>query len=415
MRTKSTLAILVCLALVAVATPSWAVSGALDTTFDGDGIFTFGLANPAEEGSSGVAVDPSGRLIVGNYVYPSNLAVSRVLAGGGLDPAFGSGGTSQLTDGKVRLTNAVGVQPDGKVLVTGNLGTGGENVFLVRYRANGNPDGTFANGGLAHVKMCGTTAYETNVFVRSDGSIVVVGDCGNGSTSDRMFVLAFRPGGNLDRSFSGDGILMLKVGDDFWARDATLDGNDRLTVVGNSSVGSKDDRATVVRLTAGGALDRTFSGDGIVTLNFASGNDIARAVTTRGSGVLVAEQAVGAASSDILLFALTAKGKLSGTFSGDGKARISFVTNNNPVDMTTDAKGRIYIAANYQYGTPTEASVIRAKPNGAVDTSFAGGGITHTGIDSSTSWVTMWKGKPTIVGYANLTTDFDDMVARFLP
>ena len=28
--------------------------------------------------------------------------------------------------------------------------------------------------------------------------------------------------------------------------------------------------------------------------------------------------------------------------------------------------------------------------------------------------MTMWKAKPTIAGYANLTTDFDDLVARFL-
>jgi hypothetical protein len=28
--------------------------------------------------------------------------------------------------------------------------------------------------------------------------------------------------------------------------------------------------------------------------------------------------------------------------------------------------------------------------------------------------VAVWKTKPTVVGYANLSTDFDDLVARFL-
>ena len=49
----------ICLAVLTVAVPAHASSGDLDTGFDGDGIFTWGLANPAEEGASGVAVDPS--------------------------------------------------------------------------------------------------------------------------------------------------------------------------------------------------------------------------------------------------------------------------------------------------------------------------------------------------------------------
>ena len=414
MKPTNALAVVACIALLAVATPAVAASGDLDASFSGDGVFTWGLANPAEEGAAGVAVDPSGKLLVGNYNYPSNMAVSRVLPGGGLDGSF-AGGTAQLADGKVRLTNAVGVQPDGKPLVAGNLGTAGQNVFLTRYRNNGNADGSFGSGGLAHVKMCGTSAYETNVVVRSDGSIAVVGDCGNGSDNDRLFVLVFKPGGGLDRTFSGDGTYMLQIGDDTWVRDATLDGRDRLTIVGQSRTGTGHWRAMAVRLTPRGVPDASFSGDGKATFDFAAGDDDPRAVTGRNGGALIAEQAVaGDGSSDMLLFALTTQGKLDTTFSGDGKARIDIVTQDNPADITTDASGRIYLAATYTW-PPTEASVLRRKANGAVDTSFAGGGITHAGVKSVAGSITMWKGKPTVVGFADLTTDFDALVARFLP
>jgi uncharacterized delta-60 repeat protein len=404
----------VCLVLMAFAVPAHAAIGDLDTGFDGDGIFTWGLANPAEEGASGVAVDRStGDLVVGNYNYPSNLAVTLVKPGGGVDTAFG-GGTVQFGASATRPTNAVAAQPDGKILVVGNDGSNGEHVFLARYRPNGNPDGSFGTNGLAKATVCGDTAYETNVFVRSDGSIVVVGDCGNGSSHDRLFVLVFRAGGRLDGSFSGDGMYQLAIGDDFWLADATLDDHGRLMIVGRSQVGSGFERATVVRLTPNGALDKAFSGDGKALFDFASGDDIARAVIPHGNGVLVAEQGFfSPPDSDILLFALTPHGRLDSGFSSDGKSRIDLASTDNPADAVADANGRIYLAATYTYGT-AEATVIRLKPNGALDTSFAGTGYAHTGTASSGAWVTMWKTHPTVVGYANLTTDLDDLVARFV-
>ena len=410
---KTAFVSLVCVALLALAVPAHAASGDLDAGFDGDGIFTFGLANPAEEGASGIAVDPStGDLVVGNANYPSNLAVTLVQAAGGVDTAFG-GGTAQFPGVQTRITNAVAAQPDGKILAAGNAGSSGEHVFLARYRPNGNPDGSFGDNGLAKATVCGDTAYETNVFVRSDGSIAVVGDCGNGSVHNKLFVLVFRPGGGLDGSFSGDGMYQLAVGDNVWLGHAVLDDHDRLTIVGRSHVGSGDERATIVRLTPQGILDTAFAGDGRAFFDFTSGDDFARAVIARGNGVLVAEEGSFSTNSDIILFALTPQGKLDRSFSGDGKARLDIATTDTPVDAVADAGGRIYLAATYTYGT-AEATVLRVKPNGTLDTSFAGTGYAHTGTSSSAGWVTMWKAKPTIAGYANLTTDFDDLVARFL-
>src|SRR5262245_3490266 len=227
MKPKAAFLASVCLAVLTLAVPAHAASGDLDTAFHGDGIFTWGLANPAEQGASGVAVDPStGDLVVGNYNYPSNLAVTLVKPSGGVDTGFG-GGTVQYGGGATRPTNAVAAQPDGKILVAGNDGSHAWNVFVARYRPNGNRDTSFGTNGLIKKTMCGTTAYETNVLVRSDGSIVVAGDCGNGSTHNKLFVLVFTSNGKLDGSFSGDGTVMLSIDDDVWLSDAMLDGGDR--------------------------------------------------------------------------------------------------------------------------------------------------------------------------------------------
>lgn len=414
MKPKAAFITLLSLALLTFAVPAHAAAGDLDAGFDGDGVLTWGLADPAEEGASGVAVDPStGDLVVGNFNYPSNMAVTLIKPDGGFEIAF-AGGTAQFGGAQTRLTNAVGAQSDGKILAVGNDGSNGERVFLARYRPNGNPDGSFGTNGLSKATVCGSTAYETNLFVRSDGSIAVVGDCGNGSTNDKLFVLVFRPGGGLDRSFSGDGMYQLAIGDDYWVADATLDDRDRLTIVGRSQVNSGPERASVVRLTSIGALDDSFAGDGKALFDFASDDDIPRAVIPHGNGVLVAEQAFfSSPDSDLLVFALTSRGKLDTGWSGNGKARIDIASTDNPADAVADASGRIYLGATYTFGT-AQATVVRLKPNGALDTSFAGSGYAHTGAASSGAWVTMWKAKPTVVGYANLTTDLDDLVARFL-
>ena len=414
MKLKAAFLALLSLTLLTLAVPAHAASGDLDAGFDGDGVLTWGLADPAEEGASGVAVDPStGDLVVGNYNRPSNMAVTLIKPDGGFEIAF-AGGTAQLAGAQTRLTNAVAAQSDGKILAVGNDGTNGERVFLARYRPNGNPDESFGTNGLAKTTVCGSTAYETNLFVRSDGSIAVVGDCGNGSVNDKLFVLVFRPGGGLDGSFSGDGMFQLPIGDDYWVRDAALDERDRLTIVGRSEVNSGPQRASVVRLTASGTLDDSFAGDGKASFDFAMDDDIPGAVIPHGHGVLVAEQGFfSSPDSDILLFAVTPQGKLDTGWSGDGKSRIDIASTDYPADAVADASGRIYLAATYTFGS-AQATVVRLKPNGALDTSFAVSGYAHTGAASSAGWVTMWKAKPTVVGYANLTTDLDDMVARFL-
>ena len=414
MTVRRALAALLCLATLTLAVPAHAASGALDTSFDGDGRFSFGLANPAEEGASGMAVDPSGRLIVGEGMFGSNMAVARVLAGGGLDPTF-AGGVAQLTDGNARGTNTVAVQPDGKVLAAGNDSDHLQNVFLVRYRANGTPDPNFGASGIAHVQVCGTSATETNIFVRSDDSIVVVGWCGNGSSKNVLFALVFKPSGALDKRFSGDGKFQLGVGDSYFVRDAIIDGHDRLTVVGGSATGSKPQKAAIVRILPSGKLDQAFSGDGKALFDLAAGDDGGRAIAALGGGrVLIVEQAVsgGGATADVLLFALTADGKLDTSWSGNGTATIDEDTFDNPWDVAIDGSDRIYVATTITFGVD-EASAIRTRPNGALDSTF-GGGVAHSGVESQASSILLWKGKPTIAGYVFTGADFDALVARFL-
>ena len=406
-------AVVVGLSLVASVPPAWAAGGDPDTSFSGDGVLTYGLA-VGEESGVGAEIDPSGRLVVGQYLYNTDLAVARILRDGTLDPHF-NGGITQFPDGKARPTNAVAVQGDGKVLVVGS--SANADLDLVRYRANGLPDQTFGTDGHVHMRMPSTSTTETNIFVRSDDSIVVTGYFESASTVNRMFVLAFKPGGGLDTSFAGDGAFLALVGDDTTIRDAMLDGRDRITLIGDSEANGKPTRAIVARLLPNGTFDRSFAGDGVAVFDLAGGDDHPRAIDALGGGsVLVVEQGVNAAGTgaNAVSFEVTGAGKLDTSYSGNGTSALDLDTFDNPQDLWIDGNGRAYIATSLPLATTSVPTLIRTKPSGALDTSFSTDGIAQVTTEGIGAYVTPWRGKPTIIGDVFLTTDFDVLVARFL-
>lgn len=88
-------------------------SGAIDTTFDGDGI-----ASPTGSGgeSQGIAVQQNGKIFLSGHGQP----VERLLVNGSLDPSFGSGGIGSKVGFKVA------VQRNGKILVAGSDNNGSD-------------------------------------------------------------------------------------------------------------------------------------------------------------------------------------------------------------------------------------------------------------------------------------------------
>jgi uncharacterized delta-60 repeat protein len=405
--------VVLCLALLAVASPAWAASGDPDTSFSGDGVFTFGLATN-EEGAAGVAVDHSGRLLVGDGLYNTSLAVARILPGGTLDATF-NGGITQYPGPTGRPTNAVAVQPDDKVLAASE--NANADLFLVRYRTGGMPDGTFAGDGIAHVALPSTSTTITNILVRSDGSILVVGWLESAAHVDRLYVIAFKPNGAPDPSFSGDGEFLLKVGDQTVERDAMLDDHDRITAVSETVSNGNPSQIVVVRVLDSGKLDPAFAGDGIARFDVAAGDDRGRAIAPRGgAGSLIVEQGynAGGTAADGFLFGVTGAGKLDTSYSGDGTATFDLAPFDNPWDLRVDGAGHAYLATTVPVSATNEASVVRTKPNGARDTTFSGDGVASVPQESSAGGITLWKGEATMTGYVNLTTDFDVLVARFL-
>ncbi|HEX5983730.1 MAG TPA: hypothetical protein VFY69_05925, partial [Solirubrobacterales bacterium] len=151
-------------------------AGRPDPGFDGDGwtMLGFGSAPPGERVVD-VAVDAQDRLLlVGGGGSRSALA-TRLLADGSPDPGFDGDGRVQLP---LRESGSSGVAIDGegRILMTGTMSAGTTSqAFLARLRPTGALDRSFGGGGIVRDGFSTTSASATAVAVDAAGRYLIAG------------------------------------------------------------------------------------------------------------------------------------------------------------------------------------------------------------------------------------------------
>ncbi len=297
--------------------------GSLDTSFSGDGKVTTSIGAGSAYGRS-IAVQTDGKILVGGYAAGASgdeYALTRYNSDGSLDTSFSGDGIVTTAFG---LGDAYGesltLQADGKILVSGYYFSGAANLLsLARYNADGSLDTSFSGDGLVTTSFGGTNNYGWDVAVQSDGAIVVAGSSSAGGTLD-FAVARFDSSGNLDTTFSGDGLLTTPIGAGTdQAQSVTIQADGKLLVAGYSHNGTDNDFA-VVRYNTNGTLDTSFSGDGKLTTDFGAA-DTGQSITLQSDGkFLVSGNAWNGSSYDFAVVRYNSDGSLDTTFSADGKA-----------------------------------------------------------------------------------------------
>ena len=264
------------------------------------------------------------------------LAAPAAAAPGDLDPTFGGGAgwvrTLEIRDGSnnylPRGAEDVVVQPDGKIVVTGEVIDGGSNRYFaaLRHLPDGSLDGSFGSGGLVAVDL-GSFEDARAVALQRDGKIVVAGetDC---ETARCFAAMRLNPDGSLDSSFGAAGVVRVP----FYlhaasANDIAIDAAGRIVMAGvRLRGGDAQDSATVcvIRLLPDGRPDPGFSGDGVALVDHGYGNDSAEAVLLRGGKVTVAGDGRDAGGSRFGLARLRGDGRLDRSFGRRGHRLVSF-------------------------------------------------------------------------------------------
>lgn len=215
-------------------------------------------------------------------------------ASGDLDPTFGTGGLVLVRPSDVSRAEAAVVQPNGKVVLAGiaadwtSFPYWGKSDFLaLRLNRNGSLDQSFGVGGIVPTPIdLGDTNsdFAEAVALGPDGSIVVAGEAGKANNETDMAVVRYTPSGALDSSFSGDGILTLDKGQLDDLRGVAVQPDGKIVAVGYAGSGF-----LVIRLLSNGALDESFGSAGVVDTNVGDPQyqDIASAVVVLGDGKIV--------------------------------------------------------------------------------------------------------------------------------
>ncbi len=388
--------------------------GTLDTTFSDDGLVTTNFKDSVGEGAGGVALQADGRIIVVGR-SDDDFAVARYHPDGTLDTSFaGDGKVTTDFDGGRDYGYGVAVQNDGRIVVVGWRISRG--FAVARYNADGSLDTTFSGDGKTTTNMSGSSSQGArNVAIQPDGRIVVAGHDRIGS-SFRFAVVRYDTDGALDPSFSGDGIATTAfnpgISDRDFAHSVAVQSDGKIVVVGSTQTESRQDDFAVARYNADGSLDTTFSEDGMVTTDIdGDSHDSAYAVKVLDDGKIVV------AGAGFAVVRYHSDGSLDTTFSGDGKVTANLGTG---YGTAIQDDGSIVVAGGARPGTSHDFAVARYDPDGNPDSGFSGDGMAVTAFSLSSydygeSVAVQDDGGILVAGRSDNGGQWDLALARHLP
>jgi uncharacterized delta-60 repeat protein len=307
--------------LVGVATALLAVAAQaspadLDATFGGDGTVTTDFGDPAA--AHALAYVSNGKLVAAGGAG-DDFAVARYLPDGAPDGTLSGDGALTTDFGGQDEANGVVVQPNGKIVAAG---VSDGDFALVRYKGGGKFDPSFGSHQGRVTTDFGGSDVARAVVRLPDGRFVAVG-----SSGQDFAVARYTFKGDLDSTFGTQGKVTTDFGGDDRADAVVLQSDGRLVVAGRS-----DGDFALARYDVNGTLDATFDGDGLVTTDFAGGDDAALGLALQGNGFVVAVGTTAqGGSSDVALARYRPDGSLDAStgpldpgFGVDGRVTTDF-------------------------------------------------------------------------------------------
>ncbi len=341
-------------------------NGSLDTTFNTSGVRTINFAGGAGNNDQAFAVTTQivagARKIVvaGSAEVTGNtldFGIARLNDDGSNDTGFNGTGLKTRTFGATDVARAVTIDNSNRIVAAGFTGTGAANNFaILRLTTTGADDGTFGPGGERTVDFGGDDRA-TGVAVQTDNKIVVGGFTDQGAAD--FAVTRLNDDGTLDTTTfnptgagalgSAPGKFTFNFGSLGVVEKSTglvLQKDGKIVMGGFTALNgtaTNPNNFAVARVTTAGALDTTFDGDGLQTIDF-GGNDQANAIALdlQGRIVLAGQSALNAATNQFALTRVKAADQLitPGAFDpATGKWYLRDALNGGPPTVTVFAFG----------------------------------------------------------------------------
>jgi uncharacterized delta-60 repeat protein len=392
-------------------------NGELDTTFDGDGTHLTTGYGYGSVITGALQSDGKSLISTNGWNYQG---VQRHLSNGSFDTSFDGDGIATST--MFYKLNDLTTQSDGKIIAAGMFTNTWNKFGVARFLTNGSLDTTFSNDGQALINTLAGYYVEghgaSSAALQSDGKIVLAGGV---NTSDfTSFVVArFLTNGELDTSFTADGVETYSSNISYWyssqpklrlqpdgkmvvaagpPRWTATDGFKTIRLLSNGELdigyesadrvavqsdlktvlaGSYDGSLVVTRHLLNGVLDTTFEGDGkIFTPLLASSYEDGLALQGDGKIIVAGEN-----SSDFGVHRYLSNGTLDVAFSADGKVSTDFNSDDDKaIVVITQADGKSIAAGKAKVSSAQRMALARYLSNGELDATFDADGKQTTDI-----------------------------------
>ena len=357
---------------------AFAGAGDIDCTFGSQGSARIDYSNSYDSGASAAAVYMSGthagKIVLAGYrdVGGSDWAflIARMNPDGSIDTSFGTNGWKvvNIYTGSNTFDAAWGVaiQSDDKIVVSGKVNSGGrDDLGIIRLDASGNLDTTFSGDGIFARQMGTGTSNYTDVVIRpSDGHIFVVGS--RYATSNYLSSVAVV---NTSGGYVGEYTADYSATSNEGFNGVALDANGNVIAVGYGNNGTNN-TPTVSRFASGSPAAAAFNK--WVDFGGTYGGFDDAAVQSDGKIVAGGQENIGG-NTDYALVRLNASdGSFDTTFSGDGMVALPDISGGDEYGdgIMIQPDGNIVIGGY----TSSGYGAARLSASGILDTSFSSDG-----------------------------------------
>jgi len=386
-----------CLAcLLAFYLTVWGQQGTVDASFGTAGWTLIPHNNSPFVANTAyaLALQPDGKIVAaGAGRWPNSQSgfgweLTRLNANGTPDAGFGSSGVVRADpsefshDGGQSTAYGVALQPDGKMVVVGELinwydfSVSMLRTAVMRFNADGSPDASFDLNGKLVLQLSSTNASEgaRDVVIQPDGRIVIVGTAYQAATYN-MFVIRLMPNGSFDNSFNGNGKVYLNFGSTSLGYSVKLQPDGKIVAAGRAMNGSGNYDIALARINSDGTADNSFDVDGKVLIDFSGTNDAGFDLELQTNGKMIVAGNTQNATLDGALIRVNSDGSPDATFDGDGKLGFNGGGSDALNAVSIQPDGKIITIGTYWQSTNPTTFINKFNADGSPDNSFDGDGM----------------------------------------
>ncbi len=321
------------------------------------------------------------------FAVSGNVVLTKYQENGQLDNTFGTNGILE-TDliSESFLPNMMVVQSDGKILVIASKSTNNTSNSITydfairRYLSYGQIDVSFGTNGLVTTDFNQTGDFGIGLALQSDDKIIAVGHTNNVSaaTGTKLSLVRFLNNGELDTSFGFNGKLVLShfAQNSFdYMRTVAIDDVNRIVLGASTNAFETDPQNNtnfaLVRLTSDGAIDTSFSSDGIKIIDVGEVDSLS-SIITYNSSIVVAGYKIASNISQLCLFKLADNGELDASFANAGilTSNLGILNNQFYLSQCKVINDKIYASGIQNNGANDDFLFISVNPDGTFNTSF---------------------------------------------